>query len=75
MENAKSMVKNLANVGRIGKVGKEARLVSVYASVNCHLHLLIEFCLFSMIVVILINHSICGAKKTKATKPKSNKIC
>jgi hypothetical protein len=30
MINAKSMVKNLSNVGWLGKVGKEVRMVSTF---------------------------------------------
>jgi hypothetical protein len=39
MSNARSMVKNLTNVGQIGKVGKEVHIASDFANDDYHHHL------------------------------------
>ncbi len=74
MSNARSKVKNLANVGRTSKARMKAQLVSFYVQ----MYVVIITCLcnlyyFCMIVVDWIDHSLCVAEKTKATKPKFDK--
>jgi hypothetical protein len=43
MSNAMNKMKNLANVGHTCKARKKTCLVNVYANVDYHHHLLIEY--------------------------------
>jgi hypothetical protein len=43
MSNAMNKMKNLANVERTCKARKKTWLVNVYANVDCHHHLFIEY--------------------------------
>lgn len=75
MSNAMNKMKNLANVGHTCKARKKTCLVNVYANVDCHHHLLIEykFPLYDQ-TTTLIDHLVCGVKKTQALKPNFHKI-
>ncbi len=74
MSNAMNNMKNLANVGHTCKARKKTQLVNVYANVNCHHHLFIEyeFPLYDQ-TTTLIDHLVCGVGKTQALKPKFDK--
>ncbi len=74
MSNAMNKMKNLGNVGHTCKARKKTWLVNVYANINCHHHLFIEykFPLYDQ-TITLIDHSFCGVEKTHALKPKFDK--